>query len=118
MTEIECLEKMVLVWEFRAEFPLQPVEDAYKALQLSADRSGCPCCEYTLQLNNGNCTECPLRELWGTQPCFASIGSPFVLWLDGSPAEQKQGAEEILAASRQKLEELKTQALLEGDSHG
>ena len=78
MTELESLEKTVLVWTWMKNNLGKTKKQAYRALGLEKDLADCPLCSYASSacegLNVFLCDGyCPLYGKWGihgTQPCW------------------------------------------------
>ena len=120
MTEIECMERMILLWGYLRKYPKAYKVEAYTALRLSPDRHYCPCCEYTLDNNISltTCEECPLLEAWPQVPAdITAIGmtippcgrlhSIYNEWSNTEdPATRKYYADKIVNASKIRLGKL------------
>lgn len=117
LTDIEVMEKMVVLWNYLAQHPDKSKEEAYKVLGLPRDRSMCPCCAAasnfkTQYFFRTKCENCLLKNFWGG--FCTGHDTAYVRWLDrdghvnGSTSlfRTARAAREILKASQDKLKEL------------
>lgn len=111
MTKRECLEKMVLVWEYLYKNTDKNKKQAYEELGLTGDLYDCPCCEYA-RLRYGcttgmMCAVCPLKDLWPKGLCVATT-SVYQAWEHGKDNDvRKDAAFEIYSFANKKLSSLK-----------
>ena len=103
MTKIECLEKMVKLWNYLATHPEQTKESGYEALDLAPDRESCPCCEYVFTQDHYiACMACPLKRFWVGGFCAAKE-SAFRIWRDTNSLSVKSYNAGVIALEAQRL---------------
>ena len=111
MTEKECLEKMIVIWEYLWLNPEKGKTETYLDLGLEHDLNLCPCCEYVSKISKNEigykkCLVCPLGDFWPEGRCEVKR-SPYKKWLESEDLdEKKKAATEIFFASINKLKEI------------
>lgn len=108
MTEIEALEKTILLWDWLARHPGALKVDAYSELHLELDNSLCPLCVEATPEGDAiaMCPRCLLRTLW-PKGCWVP-GSPYHTWQYSTQnSNKRQAAHAIANAARTKLNEIR-----------
>ena len=106
MTEIESLEKTVVLWDYIAAHPWCSKTHAYRVLELPFDSFLCPLCAYVTEYigdEGANPRVCPLIDFWPDRRC-RSLKSPYEEWMNYNTSKP---AQQIANAARAKLKELK-----------
>lgn len=62
-TPKQAIEASIKLWTYLAEHPSVDKDYAYNALDMVADLSDCPLCDYTFSKSN-SCISCPAFDEW------------------------------------------------------
>ena len=107
MTDIEALEKTILIWDWLAQHPDASKLSAYQALDLTEDDSACPLCIQATPEGEtcADCILCLLHHIW-PDGCWVPPDSPYYIWQYGPVFQSIAGAQAIADAARIKLSEV------------